>query len=198
MSIIPYIGAAAISSTIRIIEKFLSTASDAERYLNHEIDFKQATDSIVKNIHIYIPLTTAKVICDVIFVNIYGKWIFEVLIHVGSIFKSLINCGFEAFKNGIISSLKYIFASLGNCSISLILSQFNHLGESNEIIPSFSIIDFCHICNHIHFLIIAMSNDLTKTIQLELMKYWLECMGIVRAIAESHNIDFIKYMNKEM
>ncbi|CAF5115894.1 unnamed protein product, partial [Rotaria sp. Silwood1] len=31
---------------------------------------------------------------------------------------------------------------------------------------------------------------------LKLMKYWLECMGIIGAVAESNNINFVKYMNK--
>ncbi len=54
MSVLPYVAAGAVSSALRIVEKFLSTSSDAERYLRHEISFKEATDGIVKNIHIYI------------------------------------------------------------------------------------------------------------------------------------------------
>jgi hypothetical protein len=197
MSVLPYVAAGAVSSVLRIVEKFLSTSSDAERLLRHEISFKEATDGIVKNIHIYIPLTTTKLICDTIVISMSGKWIYNVLIHVRSIFKSLINCGFEVFQNGIKLSLNYIFTSLRNCSISLILSQFKHLYDKpKNVVSSFSINDFCYISNHIHFLIIATTNGLTKTVQLELMKYWLECMGIIRAIAESHNIDFVKYMSK--
>ncbi|CAF4198056.1 unnamed protein product, partial [Rotaria sp. Silwood2] len=54
MSVVPYCFAAVVSSTVRIIERYLSTSQDAERFLKHEINFKEATDDIVKNIHIYV------------------------------------------------------------------------------------------------------------------------------------------------
>jgi hypothetical protein len=47
--------------------------------------------------HIDIPLTTAKLICDVIILSTTGKWIYDVLINIRPIFKVLINCGIEAF-----------------------------------------------------------------------------------------------------
>ncbi|CAF5009962.1 unnamed protein product [Rotaria sp. Silwood1] len=152
MSFVPYFVTAVGSSTLRIVEMFFfSIPKDAERYLNHEINFKEATDGIVKNIHIYVPLTTAKLICDTIVLSTISKWIYDVLIHVRYIFKGLINYGLEAFKNAIKLSLNHIFTSLRSCSIGLIL---------------------------------------------KLMKYWLECMGIIGAVAESNNINFVKYMNK--
>ncbi|CAF0852913.1 unnamed protein product [Rotaria sordida] len=157
MSLVPYFVAAAGSSTLRIVEMFFSIPKDAERYLNHEINFKEATDGIVKNIHIYVPLTTAKLICDTIVLSTISKWIYDVLIHVRYIFKGLINYGLEAFKNAIKLSLNHIFTSLRSCSIGLILSQFKHIYDKHEK---------------------------------------LECMGIIRAVAESNNIDFVKYMNK--
>jgi penicillin-binding protein-related factor A (putative recombinase) len=87
--------------------------------------------------------------------------------------------------------------SLKKCSVALIVTQLKHLCDIQENgISSFSIINFCNICNHIYLLIIGTTNGLTKQIQLELMKYWLECMGIIRAIAEAHNINFVKYMNR--
>ncbi|CAF0824580.1 unnamed protein product [Rotaria sordida] len=136
---------------------YFVAAVDAERYLNHEINFKEATDNIVQNIHIYVPLTTAKLICDTIVLSVTG----------------LINYGLEAFKNAIKLSLNHIFTSLRSCSIGLILSQFKHIYDKHEkVLLSISIIDFY------------------------LMKYLLECMGIIRAVAESNNIDFVKYMNK--
>jgi hypothetical protein len=143
------------------------------------------------------PLTTTKIICDAIILSRTVQWIYDILIDVRSIFKGLINCGFQAFQNGIISSLKCLFTSLRNCSIGLVVSQFKQLyNKPKSIMSSCSIIDFCNTCNHIYLLIVGATNDLTKTVQLELMKYWLECMGIIRAIAESHNINFVKYMNK--
>ncbi|CAF3688098.1 unnamed protein product [Rotaria sordida] len=197
MSLVPYFVAAAGSSTLRIVEMFFSIPKDAERYLNHEINFKEATDGIVKNIHIYVPLTTAKLICDTIVLSTISKWIYDVLIHVRYIFKGLINYGLEAFKNAIKLSLNHIFTSLRSCSIGLILSQFKHIYDKHEkVLLSISIIDFFTMCNHIYLLIISQRNGFKKNIQLELMKYWLECMGIIRAVAESNNIDFVKYMNK--
>ncbi len=194
---VPYFIAAAASSTIRILENFLSTSKDAQHYLNGEINLKQATDDIVKNIRIYVPLTTTKLICDAIVLSLTGKWIYDVVISVRLIFTKLINCGFYAFINGIKSSLKHIFSSLRNCSIALVLTEFEYLYQKQKkAMSSISIIDFCNICNQIYFLIIGSTNGLTKTIQLELIKYWLQCMGIIRAIAESHNINFIKYMNR--
>ncbi|CAF1353630.1 unnamed protein product [Rotaria sp. Silwood1] len=197
MSVVPYFFAAVGSSTLRIVEMFFSISKDAERYLNHEIDFKEATDGIVKYIRVYVPLTTAKLICDTVVLSMMSQWIYDVLIHVRWIFKGLINYGFEAFKNAIKSSLKYIFTSLQTCSISLISSQFKHIYNKREkVLSSISMTDFCTICNHIYLLIISQRSGFKKTIQLELIKYWLECMGIIRVVAESNNINFVKYMNK--
>jgi hypothetical protein len=197
MSVIPLLVAAAGSSVARIVVKFLSTPKHAERYLNYEISFEEATDSIVKNIRIYVPLTTAKVICDAIVLGMTGKWIYEILSTVMSIFKGLINCGLQAFQNGIITSLNHFFTSLRDCSITLILTQFKHFYDKRrKAISPFTMNDFCNFSNSIHLIIICSTNGLTKTVQLELMQYWLECMGIIRAIAESHNINFVKYMDK--
>jgi hypothetical protein len=197
MSVIPYLVAGVGSSTIRILEKIFSISKDAQRYLNHEIGFKEATDGIVKHINIYVPLTTAKVICDAIVLSMTSKWIYDILFMIRSIFKGLLNCGLHAFQNGIALSLKHFFTALQSCSISLISTQLKHLCDTpNKAISSISIIDLCNISNGIHLFIIGTTAGLAQTIQLELMKYWLECMGIIRAVAESHNINFVKYMNR--
>jgi hypothetical protein len=189
--------AATASGTIRVCEKFLPISKNTELYLDGKISFKEATDDIVKNIRIYIPLTTAKTVSDLIFLNMTGQWIYEVIIHVRLIFKGLINCGLEAFKNGIKLSLEHFFLFLQKCSIGIVISQFKYLFDRQKKgISAISIIDFCNICNNIYLFINGTTNGFKKTIQLELIKYWLECMGIVRAIAEYNNINFVKYMNQ--
>jgi hypothetical protein len=191
------LGAGVASSAIRVYERFQPISNDAERYLEREINFEKATDNIVKNIRIYLPLTTTKIVCDAIVLGVTGRWIYDVLIQIRLIFKGLFNCGLTAFISGIKLSFEKFLMSLQNCTVSLILTQFvNLFDRQKKFIASISIWDFCNICNQIYFLIIALTNDFKKTIQLELVKYWLECMGIIRAIAESHNINFIKYMNR--
>jgi hypothetical protein len=194
---LPYFVAAAVSGTIRVGENLLSISKDAQRYLNNEISFEQATDSIVKNKRLYTFLTTTKILSDTIVLSITGRWIFDIVKFVRSIFQNLISYGLEAFINGIKLSFEHFFLSLKNCSIPLVLSQFKYLYDKRKnSISSFSIINFCNICNQIYFLIIGKTNGFTKTIQLELTKYWLECMGIIRVVAESNNINFVKYMNQ--
>lgn len=197
MLALPYIVAAGTSSLIRIGETWLPISKDAERYLKREINFEQATNNIVRKIRIYIPLTTVKIVCDAIVLSMTGQWIYDVLIHIRSIFIGLLNCGFTAFINGIKLSLEHFFNSLRNCSISLILTQFINLyDKQKKFVASISMRNFCNVCNQIYFLVLASTGDLKKIIQLELIKYWLECMGIIRAIAESLNINFVKYMNQ--
>jgi hypothetical protein len=197
MLALPYIGAAATSSLIRICEGFLPISNNADRYMKREINFEQATDHIVKNIRMYTTLVSAKIVCDAIVLSMTGQWLFNVLIHIRSIFKSLLNCELAAFINGIKLSLEHFFVSLKNCSITLILTQFKYLYDKQKnIISSISILNFCNICNQIYFLLIASTGDLKKTIQLDIIKYWLECMGIIRAVAECLNINIIKYMNQ--
>jgi hypothetical protein len=173
MSIVPYFGAAVVASALRIVENvFLSTSTTAERYSNGRISFEEATDDIVKNIRIYVPLTTTKLICDVIVMSMLGEWIYNVIIYIRTIFKGLINCGLQAFINGIKLSLNHFFTLIRSCSIGLIRNQFCHLyDKQNKVISSISMVDFCNISNSLYLSIIGSTNGLTKSVQLELMKY---------------------------
>lgn len=196
MGFFPYLFAAAGSSTTRIAERFLPIQDNAERYLDRDIDFREATDDIVRNIRVYVALTSTKLVCDVIVLSMTGQWIYNALMHIRGIFKGLFRCGLVAFIDGIKSSFDYVLLSLQSCSITMILNQFKNLLETQK--SSLSIMKFCTICNQIYYLIIAATCDLNRTIQLELTKYWLECMGIIRTIAESLNIDFVKYMARSL
>lgn len=192
-----YVVVGAVSGTIRMFENILPISRDAQRYINGEIDFEQATDNIIKNKKIYAPLTTIKFGCDAMIFCMTSRWIYDVVIVVRSIFKELIQFSFQAFINRIEASLSHFFLSLQNCSIVLILSQFKYLYDKQKnFVKSFSFVTFCNLCNQIYFLIIGSTFGFKKTIQIELMKYYLECMGHIRGIAEGVNIDFIKYMNK--
>ena len=192
MAFVPYLTAAAVSSSLRIAERFLPIQTNAERYLDREIDFRQATDDIVKHIRVYAAITSTKLVCDVIVLTMTGRWIYNILMHIRGVFRGLLHCGLEVFITGIQSSFDYVLLSVQSCSITMIVKQFSNFIQSQK--NSFSFLGFCTICNQIYFLLIAATCDLTRTVQLELTKYWLECMGIIRAIAESLNIDFVKYM----
>ena len=196
MALVPYLGAAAVSSALRIAERLLPIQNNAERYLDRDIDFERATDPIVKNIRTYVSLTSVKIVCDVIVVSMTGKWIYDILMHTRSIFKNLFGCGLRAFFDGMKGSCDFILVSLSTCSISMIFNQFKGLLEMQK--TSFSFMQFCTICNQIYFLIVASTCDLSRTLRLELVKYWLECMGIVRAIAEALNINFVKYIARSL
>jgi hypothetical protein len=197
MAFLVPIGAGFVSGVIRIYESLQPIGNDAERYLKDEINFEKATDDIVKNVNIYLPLTTTKLICDVVVLSVTGKWISDELIYIRSIFKSIFKCGLIAFIEGIKSFFEHLLMSLQSCSTVLILTHFANLfDKQNKFVASISMWNFCNICNQIYFLILVSTTDLKKAIQLELIKYWLECMGIIRAIAESHQINFVKYMNQ--
>lgn len=196
MTFAPYLGAAAISSALRIVERFLPIQNNSERYLDGDIDFQRATDPIVNNIRVYVSLTSVKMVCDVIVVSITGKWIYDILMHTRGIFKNLFGCGLRAFFDGMKGSFDFILVSLSTCSINAISNQFKGLLEMQK--NSFSFMQFCAICNQIYFLIVASTCDLSRTVRLELVKYWLECMGIVRAVAEALNINFVKYFARSL
>lgn len=196
MALFLYLGAGVATSTARVVEKFLPIQRNAERYLDGEIDLEEATDPVVNNIRVYVSLTSVKAICDVIVVTTTGKWIFDILMHTRGIFKSLFGCGLQAFSDGMRASFDFFIVSLSTCSIRMILEQFKGFVGMHK--NAFSFMHLCFICNKIYFLIVALTCDFSRMVRLDLMKYWLECMGIVRAIAEGLNIDFVKYMARSL
>lgn len=183
------------SSSTRVAENYLSITNDAERYLNGEINFEQATDNVVQQIHIYPTLLAIKFGSDAIVLSMTGKWIYNVVSAISSVFRGIIQGGLSIFLNRIKLSVEHFLSSLQNCSIPLILSQFKFLyNRQKTYTSSIPLVTLCDICDHIYLLIIGGTCGFKKSIQIELMKYYLECTGIIRAIAERNNINFIKYM----
>ncbi|CAF0884417.1 unnamed protein product [Didymodactylos carnosus] len=87
---------------------------------------------------------------------------------------------------------KHFLAAVRDASLSILTSNLHFLRNKKSAI---SLEDICNISNAIHLCIVTNAHGLSYSIQFELMKYWLEIIGIIRASAETLNIDFLCYLN---
>ncbi|CAF1029017.1 unnamed protein product [Adineta steineri] len=191
MAIYVYPAAAAGSFIIRA---FAETDIDGntEKYLAKDITIDEATRIISENINYYVTIVTIKAVCDITVTSLVGRKLYSMFKSLWEILKPLLTAGLKSFINGIKHAGKCIQESLKELIVKG--TFFHTIGD--KIRSNLSLSGVLNTLDHIHKLFVCVKNGLCHTIQFELTKYYIEIMGLIRALCDKNNVNFLKYVAK--
>jgi hypothetical protein len=186
-----YIVAAVGSGLIRVFgESDINEKTTA--YLAKQINVEKATRIVSKNVGYYLPMVTIKAACDLVVASGIGRGLYALFKKLWGILNPLFESSRKAFMNGIKKSFDCIQQSarelLNKCS------SFHTICD--KVFSKSSITKVIQALDYIGKIIVCATTGFCRIVQFELTKYYLEIRGLLRALCEKFNINFLKYVPK--
>lgn len=184
-----YIVAAAGSGLIRVFgETDINEKTTA--YLAKQINIEEATRIISENVKYYLPMVTIKAACDLVVISIIGRSLYSLFKNLWRILQPLLKSSWEAFMDGIKKS----FACIQKSARELIdkCSSFHTIRD--KVCSKSSITNVIQALDYIQKIVVCAQTGFCRIVQFELTKYYLEIRGLLRALCEKFNINFLKYV----
>lgn len=163
-----------------------------EDLLAKNIDVEETTRIVSENVGYYLPMVTAKAVCDIIVASLIGRNFCYLFKKLWGILKPLFTSSLKGFIGGIEKCFCCIQQSLKELFTKGI--SIHTIGE--KIRSKISISGVLEALDYTQKFISCVTTGLHRLVRFELTKYYLEIRGLLRALCEKFNINFLKYVPK--